>query len=395
MRGSAFRTAAVIAAVAIVVSLLFSTTLLVSGVERSVSVGADRLGADILVLLPEQVDPTRRYFWFVIVKETVLGEQPPASYFNALVVQAIEAITGVAQASPQLYVGVRDSAEPDGTPIQLVAYDPESDFTIRAWLGGPQPTEVGSDSAVAGAATGLAVGDTLEIGGQRLTIVGMLDTTGTGMDQTVFFPLATAYRLVEEGAPERTSFQFTADAISAVLVKVQPTSDPVNVAVRIRDQFRHLDPITVGEVSRGLGERISSLATYLVMIATATWGAAVVLIGSVFSMTVHERRKHLGLLRALGARKDFIFRLVLSEASIIALLGGLVGLGVGLGVTYGVQQQVLDALAVPFLQPSGTELLPLVGAFLGAGAGTGAAAAAIPALRASRLEPYDSIRWGE
>lgn len=106
------------------------------------------------------------------------------------------------------------------------------------------------------------------------------------------------------------------------------------------------------------------------------------------SMAVLERRRDIGIFRALGARRRDIFRLFLSEAVLIGLAGGLVGLGLGGGVGWGInmllgQSASGDLFALPWW---------LAGLSLVLGGGVSLVAGAVPAGHAAALSPVDALR---
>ncbi len=77
-----------------------------------------------------------------------------------------------------------------------------------------------------------------------------------------------------------------------------------------------------------------------------------VLIGLVFSMAVNERRREIGVLRALGATRGFVFRSLLAEAGILALSGGIAGAAWLRSPSCSSGRSIMSSLGIPFLFPS-------------------------------------------
>ena len=104
------------------------------------------------------------------------------------------------------------------------------------------------------------------------------------------------------------------------------------------------------------------------------------------ALSVHERRREVGLLRAVGTSRWQIRRMVVLEAVLISVFGA--ALGVGLGVTYGsllqkvLEPQGITRLAIPTAQIGWFLVLAVVG---------GTVAALWPALTASRLDVLKAI----
>jgi putative ABC transport system permease protein len=100
-------------------------------------------------------------------------------------------------------------------------------------------------------------------------------------------------------------------------------------------------------------------------------------------ISVLERRSEIGLRRALGATRDHIRTQFLSEAVLLAVLGGAVGVALG-GLATAVYAVTKGwAVSVPFLAWGGG---------FGAALAIGALAGLLPALRAAKLSPTDALR---
>jgi putative ABC transport system permease protein len=118
-----------------------------------------------------------------------------------------------------------------------------------------------------------------------------------------------------------------------------------------------------------------------------TWAMSVILIGLVFSMAANERRKELGVIRALGATRRYVFQALIAEAGLLALIGGAIGLGLAVLVTYLFQRLIVVTLDLPFLLPSLGTLLLYIGVGLMLTMISVSLAALFPAFRISRQDP--------
>jgi putative ABC transport system permease protein len=125
------------------------------------------------------------------------------------------------------------------------------------------------------------------------------------------------------------------------------------------------------------------------------WPVTALLIGLVFALAANERRREFGLLRALGAERRFIFRLIFLEAMALAAAGAALGLALSTGLVLGFSRLLAESLAAPFARPGVVELFILLASAAALALATGAAAALYPAARAAGLDPYEAIRGGE
>jgi putative ABC transport system permease protein len=115
---------------------------------------------------------------------------------------------------------------------------------------------------------------------------------------------------------------------------------------------------------------------------------AVLGIVNTLALSIVERTRELGLVRAIGMRRGQVRLMVVVESVVIAVFGALLGLGVGSG---------LGAAIVRALKDQGVPQLSLpwesLGIFLGLAVLIGLLAAVIPAIRASRTNVLDAIAY--
>ena len=119
------------------------------------------------------------------------------------------------------------------------------------------------------------------------------------------------------------------------------------------------------------------------------------LLGFISAMVAHERRKEVAIIRALGATKMFVIRLMLAESFTLAIVGGLIGIGAAAAVLVSFQDFIAVTLKIPFIVPSPAALLAGGGAALFICAAIGGISSFYPAMLINRSEPYETIRKGE
>jgi putative ABC transport system permease protein len=97
----------------------------------------------------------------------------------------------------------------------------------------------------------------------------------------------------------------------------------------------------------------------------------------------------------MGARKGQIFTLIVSEAVIISIAGGVMGIVAGGSLLLTFKSIIISSLKLPYLLPSLPVLAELIAGAVFFALVTGLLASLLPAVSASRMEPYDAIRKGE
>ena len=112
-------------------------------------------------------------------------------------------------------------------------------------------------------------------------------------------------------------------------------------------------------------------------------------------MVAHERQKELSILRALGAKKVFVIRLILVEAFTLAIIGGLIGIGVAFGILFLFQDFIRSTLEIPFIVPAPLTLLFFWGAALLLTMGIAGISSLYQVILVTRTKPYEAIRRGE
>lgn len=109
-------------------------------------------------------------------------------------------------------------------------------------------------------------------------------------------------------------------------------------------------------------------------------------IASVLAISVTQRTREIGILRAMGARSEQVLRVFLIQGALLGFSGALFGSAIGLGLVW-----VFNTFGPRlFYIPLPSTLVPVT--VLAAGI-TGVLAAVVPAWRASRLNPVEAIRY--
>ena len=240
----------------------------------------------------------------------------------------IAAIPGVEAVSPQLYLDTLTGASCCSvSDMFMIAYDPQTDFTIQPWLQQKLGSGLRLGEVVAGthifATEGL---QNIKVYGYLVTLKANLEPTGTGLDQSMFLTFDTAYDIAKKSTTQAEEpLEIPPDSISAIMVKAAPGSDLVALSVQIMKNVADVTPIQSSNMFQSYRTQMTGLLKTILVIMGITWGLSIVLIGLVFSMAANERRKELGVIRALGATRRFVFQSLLAEATLLALLGGAAG----------------------------------------------------------------------
>ena len=228
---------------------------------------------------------------------------------------------------------------------------------------------------------GIGVGDHVELafpnGKEKLKVVGIYGDN----DPVLFLPYATNLDTLR-----RAGYR---PADSYLLVNVDKGASIAKVQDTVEQQTTELPTVTVKDQA-GFAEEQRAPIDQMLLLIYALLGLALVIavlgIVNTLALSVIERTREVGLLRAIGLNRRQLRSMVRLEAIVIAVLGAV--LGVGMGVVFGLalmsslKDQGLEVLAVP----GGQLVLYVVAAGL-----VGVLAAVFPARRAARLDVLRAI----
>ena len=381
-----YRNIATIFAFACIAATLFSSQFLMNGTTASLDRGISRMGADILVV-PEE---------YVAAGQTViLSGQPSSFFFEDTNYDKISSIHGVEKASPQIYIATL-FASCCAAPLQMIAIDPENDFTIAPWLKENPGVKLGKDDMIIGSAVIQNVGNDLFFYGHTFHVVGILGQTGMGVDNSVFIRFEDAYVMAEESELKAVKkLIIPPEMVSSVLVKVDPGASPADVAREIQDQVPGTKTITPNGLLNTVSGQLGAVRRLLQGTTLAVTIVSIPLLACISAMVAHERRKDFAILRSIGAKKTYVISLLFAESFSIAVIGGLIGIGASAVILVLFQDFIASSLNIPFIIPSPLAILVNGITALILCTVIGGIASLYPAIQISRSDSYETIRKGE
>lgn len=381
-----FRSWVVFLSAMLVAGLVLASSLVLQGTNDSLKLTRGRLGADILVV-PQGTEAK--------VESALLMGTPAKVWMPADVVDRVRATPGVSAASPQIYLASLEGASCCSvSSMFIVAFDPETDFTVQPWL--EQELDDGLDlgEAVGGAFVSEPEGgEGLKIYGHPLTLASKLEPTGANLDQSLFLTFATARDVARVSVTEAVEpLEIPEDSVSSVLVRVEEGQDANTVAGAILASVPGVAVVMSPQMFDAFREQITTLRGSLVFVLGLTITLSLVLVAVVFSMATHQRRREIGTWRALGATHGQVVLSLVIQAVVLAAAGGLVGAGFSAFGAFLFHDFIVERIGVPFLFPSAPILLLLIFGGLLVAVATATLASLAPAIHSSRQDPASAMR---
>jgi putative ABC transport system permease protein len=273
-------------------------------------------------------------------------------------IAAITAIPGVAGVAESLFFW---SFEADRFVAGL-GFDPAVDFgpgRLKAGLVDgrflqPNDTHVALADASYAAQNGLKLDDTVTIAGQSFTIVGLIDTARVGQiaNANLYLPLADAQAMAAAAPNVLAVHDMRRDDANLLFIKAEQTQAEAVAAAAETILGEKALVSSAESFGEQLGALFDLIDRFGVIVGLVAFLFAAAILLRAIAAGVWERRREIGMMRAVGWRQRDIIRQLLAETLLVTLLGGLVGLLLAWVVTLLLSQTAVT-VPVPWeLSPS-------------------------------------------
>ena len=376
------RTAGLATLVALLAFVVLGGSLVMSSLQNGIASLEARLGADVIVA-PATAKSQQD------LSEILVEGVPGQFYMDSSVLGQVAGREGVEAASPQYYLSTV-KAGCCAMPVQIIGFDPATDFSVQPWIARTYGGDLGLDQVVVGCNITGAPGASIKLYGVECGIVSKLEETGTKLDNAVFATNETLQHLISEavsrGFPPDSHEDPTA-RISTVQVKVADGYSADDVAGDINLHVRNVHAVATRAMTSSVAESVSGISRIVAALMSIIWAIAAAVLVIAFSIAGKQRAREFAVLRVIGASRKALSGLVVKEAALTSALGAIVGIAVALVVVLAFNGALEDALGVPFLAPdAGTMALFAIGTF----AVTMIAGPAASAVSANRLSKVDA-----
>jgi putative ABC transport system permease protein len=347
-----------------------------------------RFGADLMVV-PEGASEK--------AESLLLHGGASYFYFDDSIVNKVAGTDGVACATPQFFLASLATECCDAL-VQLIAYDPVTDFVVQPWVAEKYSESVKDGQVVVGHQISIRSDGTIKLFEHLYPVAARLSSSASGFDTSVFMTMNTMRRLIGDARKEKYSFladKYGENAVSAVLVKINPEKNPSLLAWNIQNKNEGVEVLVSKSIFSRISETLSGLLKYLHFFAVAIYGLAIVVSTAVFLGSIHERKKEFALLRIMGATKKKLVHIVLGESSLAASMGAIAGIVLASLAVFPYSASISEGLQLPYLESSFFNVVLSIFTSFFLSAAMGLLSSLYSALRISGAETYFTMREGE
>lgn len=392
LQAKKFRTGFMMFFVILMSAAVFFSTILMNNLKQGIKSAAERAGADVIVIPNEGTQD---------IRDSLFAGTPCSVFFDKSWKDAVEKVEGVEKVSAQMYVGTLSASCCD-IPVQMIAFDPDTDFVVQPWLRDQNAVKLEKGQVLAGAGVEAEPGDTLQFYMTEFEVAGKLERTGMGYDSSIFMTFDTLYELKDsETAKENLPVEDIENKVSMLMVDIEDDirdMDLIHLRLNIAkcgSEGERMYAGSMDEILSGISVQMKKLSGYgniLMYIALISTALALI---SIFVLTVNERRYEFGVLYALGAKKSQMRNIILSEALIISGIGGVTGTLITYGLVAAFKDVISVKLDVPYLDMGMEQTMPAAVICIAIALATGIAAAVCSAYQISKGEVYRLLRENE
>jgi len=245
----------------------------------------------------------------------------------------------------------------------------------------------------------IQLGDIITMRGVNFRIVGVLEkgsgVAATMIDSAIIIPREDARQLfLEPGSKE----------VSAIIIRASDSADMARVekdtGFRMRASHKNAPgeedfTITSSQTIQGrIGQISGTITIFLGGIAAISLLVGAIGIANTMFMSVMERTRQIGILKALGAKSSDVMNIFLIESSLLGFVGGVIGSALGTlfgfalsGISSGSSGPFGPSSLAPAFTPELVLFAIIFSTIIGAASG------ALPARRAARLNPVEALRY--
>ncbi len=354
------------------------------GMETSITEAFESFGADKIIVFPGEFSGPQTGSYSISLEDDDVDE--------------ILKVSGVRDAAGMWVLSYPIKFKDETQTVYLFGMDPDK---IEDIFEGIQSFELEDGKflergdnyeAVLGSLTAhstfdkdIEVGDKIEIKDTKFKVKGVIQSTGSPQDDRSAMLLLTTMREMFDNGNEISMIMAVADES-----RIEKISKDVEEVLEDKYGEDTISVTTSEQLASQIGDIFAILSLVLGAIASISLLVAGVGIANTMYMSVLERTREVGIMKAIGATTWNVLEIFLIESVVIGAIGGLIGSIVGVAFSYGINIISQGYLPIP-LKASVSPLLFLAGVLFSIIISV--LFGLIPARKAAKLNPTDALRY--
>jgi putative ABC transport system permease protein len=289
-----------------------------------------------------------------------------------------------------LFSMLEGSQTESGFSIVIVGLTPgkEQAFIQNATVNGKSTLTGEADNAVilgseAAIKYNASVGQTITVNDNQYKVIGILNKVGTGWPLSIDFSMIMPLNKAQ-------NVSSMPDLISTVIIIPSSSYTIQSAETSLQDAYPKYSILSEQDAEKTIDKNLSQVRIFMNMINAFIFIVSIVFIMNVMMMTVKEKTKEIGTMRALGTRKRSIMKLIIYESLIMSVIGGIIGIILIspvynlMGILMGYSEiNFLSFYIPPLVLVQLLVIIFIIGTFSGL----------LPAYLANRISPIEALRY--
>jgi putative ABC transport system permease protein len=285
--------------------------------------------------------------------DMILQGNPGYFYMSDSILNKVSSFEGIGQISSQFYLASTSSGCCD-YKVQIIGYDPDTDFTITPWLKDNYSGDVNDFEIIVGNQLNVFPGDTLRFFDVTCTVVAKLEETGSYLDTAVYTNMNTIRSMIQ-GAKDNGMHTFDEvnpdNLVSSILINVADGYSIEEVLNNINIHVKKAEAVRTQNMLSDVSEGLINISSIISVLLIAIWVFSLVVLFIIFSMIGNERKKEFAILRGMGASRKELSNIMIREALYVVSIGSLTGAVIASITLLLFGNVIRSSLNLPFLLP--------------------------------------------
>lgn len=369
-------------------SILFAASVISQSLNQGVRNMERRLGADIMFVPKGSKENA----------ENMLLEGSRSSfYFDDSIFEKISGIDGISEITSQCFLKSL-SADCCSSEVQIVFFDPETDFVVGPWIETEYSKKLSQDQVIVGSSITIENG-VIRLFGKEYPVVSQMAKTGTALDSSVYFS-SSAKSDVLLHAEEKGSFlteeQKKGEILSSVFVNVSSDVKLEKVIETAHQTVGDIfDVVYPKQLNTSLAGSLSNITGIVRILSISLTVLLFLILLLISSLIMNQRKQEVALFRILGKTKRKLALALISEVGAVSLAGAVSGCLLSALIVIPFGTFIGRSFSMPYLGPGTLKTLLLVGVISSGAVIISFLTSVFFILKVTNIQPYLALRREE